>query len=108
MSCKIYNVSSVNSVPPYFVSGYEEHLTEHMCVWKSTETQWKKIGEVPSLEVARIMVTQNQAHYCNGDLTYSLKTEPSDEHYCGFVKIESDEGIELYAALFLAILLIVE
>ncbi len=94
---KIYNLSSVNSAPPYLITGHEEHLTKDMCVWKNAEPHWKKIGTVPTLEIARFMVTQNLADYADENQNkYSLKTDPSDEYYCSFVKIESENFIEYY------------
>lgn len=96
-NCKIYNLSSINSAPPYFINGYEEQLTEHMCAWKDKYPHWREIGKISSIEIARIMILQDLAGYTDGNkIKYSLKTFPSDEYYCDFVKIESTDSTEYY------------
>ena len=42
------------------------------------------------------MVEHNENYFKCENKEYFLKTEPNDEGYCDFVKIEYDDNIEYY------------
>ena len=97
MEYKIYNCSHLNCKPPYDIENLHEHLYEDskFNYWNK-ETKWRCIGSVDSLEVARHMVEHNENYFKCENKEYFFKTEPSDEGYCDFVKIEYDDNIEYY------------
>ena len=97
MEFKIYNCSHLSCKPPYDIENLHEHLYEDskFNYWNK-ETKWRYIGSVDSLEVARYMVEHNENYFKCENKEYFLKTEPNDEGYCDFVKIEYGHNVEYY------------
>ena len=99
MEYKIYNASLQISKPPYLLNNVnmEKDMNLFKKRWDNeNETEWRLIGSVPTLEIARYMVEHNKVHYITDDKTYSLECDPSDEFFCEFVKIEYDDVVEYY------------
>lgn len=99
MEYKIYNASLQISKPPYSLNNV--NMKKDMNLFKKrwdneNETEWRFIGSVPTLEIARYMVEHNKVHYITDDETYSLECDPSDEFFCEFVKIEYGNNVEYY------------
>ena len=88
MNYKIYVLSSKNSQLPYEV--------ENLINDKSKNLNWKFIGEVDDLEIAREMVYHDKPIIIKNKKIYKLTQEPWDEGNFDFVKIEYENKIEYY------------
>lgn len=97
MEYKIYNCSLQMSKPPYELKEAEQDCNLFKFMWEDDQVKWRYIGSVPSLDIARYMVEHDKInfHDKNGN-NYELMLEPSDELFCGFVKIEYNNNIEYY------------
>ena len=97
MEYKIYNSSLQVSKPPYFLEQMDKDIDLFKKYWDNKNfTEWRFIGSVPTLEIARHMVEHNKMHYSENGKTYTLECEPSDEFFCEFVKIEYGDIVEYY------------
>lgn len=98
MEYKIYNASLQISKPPYNVddSNFEKDINLFKRMWKGENTEWRFIGSVPTLEIARYLVEHDKNFVRIDGTIYELECEPSDEFYCEFVKIEYGDVVEYY------------
>lgn len=98
MEYKIYNCSLQMSKPPYEIKEAEQDCNLFKFLWEDDQVKWRYIGSVPSLEIARFMVENDKMYFHdkNNNKDYELLLEPSDEFFCGFVKIEYNNNVEYY------------
>lgn len=99
MEYKIYNASLQISKPPYEINDdcMKKDINLFQNEWNNkNETEWRFIGSVPTLEIARNIVEHNKMHYSENGIMHSLECDPSDEFFCEFVKIEYDNFVEYY------------
>ena len=86
---KIYVLSSKESQLPYDV--------ENVINDKSKEINWKFIGEVDDLEIARDMILHDKAYGIDENGNYHFLTQdPTDDLYYDFGKIEYNNSVEYY------------
>ncbi len=96
MEYKIYNCSLQISKPPYNLKEAEKDINLFKKFWKTNDVEWRYIGSVSSLGIARKMVEYNKMYYSENGIIYSLECDPSDEFFCEFVKIEYGNNVEYY------------